>query len=229
MSNDFQITEGVILRAIPFRDHDHILSLFTRDVGLMKILYRGSRTSKGSKKCVCTPLSKVEVIYQEKRGEIFSCREMHSLDLFPDLRKNLHFLEVGCDLLHVISAAQMPGKASPSLYDLLLFYLKKIPFAAYPWVLSASFRMKMLLHEGVTSFPLACMECGLCLVEEAFFCGNEIRCVQHRQMGSTILTAAELRLLAELALCKNFQEIASIQLSAVQYIRIKCLYESVKT
>ena len=107
MSQVFQCTEGVILRVIPFRDYDQILSLFTSDAGLIKVIYKGSRSKRRRGQGLYMPLTQVEVIYCEKQGEIFSCHEMVCIESFTFLRKELVFLEVACDLLQVILTSQL--------------------------------------------------------------------------------------------------------------------------
>jgi DNA repair protein RecO (recombination protein O) len=224
MSQTFHSTEGVILRAIPFRDYDQILSIFTADVGLLKVLYKGKKSKKGGTG-ICAPLTKVEVVYREKRGEIFSCHEMNPLHSFPSLRKELMFLEVACDLLQVILASQLVGKAAPQLYDLLCFYLKKIPQTPHPWILAASFRLKLLKHDGLVAFPLICRECGQSLQNKAFIRHSESWCADH-QLGGQSWESSELQLFYRLATSQSYQEICSSPFSLELQHKIITFFEA---
>lgn len=213
MSQVFQATEGIILRVIPFRDYDQILSLFTADAGLIKVLTKGSRSKRRERQGSFMPLTQVEVIYCEKKGEIFGCHEMVCIESFSTLRKELLFLEVACDLLHTISVSQFMGKASPQLYALLLFYLKKIPQTAYPWILAASFRLKLLKHDGLTIFPFICYECQQPLEKEAFIQECQSWCSYHQPKGSQVCESLELQMLYRLATSQSYQEISSCNIS----------------
>lgn len=209
MSQTFQSTEGIVLRVIPFRDYDQILFLFTLDAGFIKVLYKGGRGKRKGKQGFCMPLTKVEVIYREKRGEIFSCHELTCIESFSFLRQELIFLEVGCDLLQIILDSQFVGKAAPHLYALLCFYLKKIPQTANPWILASSFRLKLLMHDGLIVCPFICCECQQSLQSEAFTWDAEGWCAAHQPGRSQPWNLTELQMLYRLAICQSYQEVCS--------------------
>lgn len=213
MSKTFLSTQGIILKAIPFRDSDQILSLFTLDAGLIKVLCKGSRSKRQVKRGFYNPLTGVEIVYCEKRGEIFSCHEMNCVESFSYLRKELLFLEVACDLLKVILASQYVGKAAPQLYALLCFYLKKIPQAVNPWILATSFRLKLLNHDGLIAFPWICSECQTVLDCEAFTRNGESWCANHKPLRSQSWDTQELQALYQLATSQSYREISSYEIS----------------
>lgn len=213
MTHTFQSTEGIILRVIPFRDYDQILSIFTADAGLIKVFYKGGRGKRRSGEGLYIPLVKVEVIYREKRGEIFSCHEITLLDSFSFLRKKLADLEVACDLLQALMASQLVGKAATQLYALLCFYLEKIPSTLNPWILAMSFRLKLLKYDGLVTFPFLCCECRQPLQVLAFTREIESWCSHHQPIGSLIWEPAELQLLYRLGACQNYREIYLSEIS----------------
>ncbi len=213
MSQEFQRTEGLVLRVIPFRDYDQILTLFTPNAGMIKLIYKGSRSKRRSAQGSCIPLTKVEAIYQEKKGEIFSCHELTLQNSYLFLRKELSHLEVACDLLQVLFSSQLVGKAAPRLYELICFYLNKIPQIFNPWVLSLSFRLKLLKHDGLTAFPLVCSECQQLLLAEAYIGESESWCREHYPLSSQHWKQHELEQLYRLAICQSYQEIKLEQVS----------------
>lgn len=226
MSQDFQHTEGVILRVIPFRDYDQILTLFTQDVGIIKVIYKGSRSKRRGVQGLCSPLAKVEVIYREKRGEIFSCQEMALINPFSPLRKELHHLEVACDLLQVILASQLVGKAAPQLYALLCFYFEKIPQTLNPWTLALSFRLKLLRHDGLVAFPLVCSECRQILETDAYTYESEGWCLNHQPLGSQVWRQDELQKIYRLANCQSFREISEERISFELQNKVAAFFEA---
>jgi DNA repair protein RecO (recombination protein O) len=209
MSQEFQRAEGIILRVIPFRDYDQILTLFTQEAGLIKVLYKGSRSKRRGLQGVCLPLNKVEVVYREKNSEIFICQEMTLLDSYAALRRTLSHLEAACDLLQVMARSQLVGKAAPQLYALLCFYLRKIPLTPDLKVSVLSFRLKLLIHEGLANFPLLCSACCQELHPQAYLHHAEWWCEQHHALGSTLWTADELQVLYGLATSQSYQDIFS--------------------
>lgn len=218
-------TEAVILRSIPFRENDRILSIFTFEAGLIKVIHKGN-SKKGKKQENYIPLTLVELSYREKRGEIFDCLEMSSIDSFSKLRKELLFLEVGCDLLNVILSSQLVGKAAPQLYALLIYYLKRIHLTQFPWTLAASFRLKLLKHDGIAHFPFICSECQKFLGNEAFVEGNAIWCENHRSGRSQQWNSSDLDMIYRLATSQNYREICSENISIELLNRIAIFFQA---
>lgn len=213
MPQIFKSTQGIILRVISFRENDQILSLFTPDEGLIKVIYKRNQSRRWGGQGHCMPLTQVELVYREKKGEIFQCYEITYLPALLSLRKELLFLNVACDLLQAILSSQLIGKAAPQLYALLSFYLKKIPIITNPWVLAASFRLKILKHDGLIFFPLTCCECSQLLHGEAFTRGGEKWCVVHRPVDSQAWDFTELQTIAGLAACQSYQEMCLYSVS----------------
>lgn len=226
MSHSFQQTEGVILRVIPFRDYDQIITLFTQDIGILKVLFKGSRSKRRGVQGICLPLTRVEVVYREKNSEIFACQEMALLESYTGLRKKLNFLNVACDLLQVVAGSQLVGKPAPLLYALLLFYLEKISTISDPWVLAMSFRLKLLKHEGLITYPFFCSICRHDLWSEGYQEEGEWWCKEHQQMGSVYWHPEELQLLYQLALCQHYQELSVCQMSTCVQDKMKDFFET---
>jgi DNA repair protein RecO (recombination protein O) len=213
MPHPFQRTEGIVLRAIPFRDYDHILSLFTPEAGMMKLLVHASRSKRRGLQGLCIPLTKVEVVYREKEGEIFSCQEMALIEPYAHVRTDLNRLEAACDLLHAVCCSQLVGKPAPLLYELLCFFLERIPQAASPAALALCFRLKLLKHEGLAAFPLMCSSCGQLLLAEAYICGLEGWCMSHRPVGSFAWSQKSIELINRLAACQSYREICAEEIT----------------
>ncbi len=211
MTQAFQQTEGIILKAIPFREEDAILSLFTQEAGVIKLFCRGARSPrKGS--ALSVPLTQVEVIYKERASDLFSCQEMRMIHSFFELRGHLLHLEVASDFLRVILSSQLIGKPAPQLYALLCYYLRKIPQIADPWVLATSFRLKLIKHEGLAPFPLGCGECLALLEEGGVQYGENWRCQKHPLPGGILgifWTKEELDQVYRWANCQHYREICS--------------------
>lgn len=213
MSQNFQHTEGIILRTIPFRDYDQIITLFTPHVGILKVLYKGGRSQRRGAQGSCLPLTQVEVVYREKKGEIFACQEITLMNSFAFLRKELPHLQAACELLQVVLASQLTGKAAPALYALLCFYLEKIPCTLNPWTLTTSFRLKLLRYEGLIAFPFVCSECQQLLHTVAYTCESEAWCMDHRPRESQIWEPRELEQIYRLTICQSYREISKENIS----------------
>lgn len=204
MSHELHTTEGVILRSIPFRDSSKIITLFTEDVGIIKVFYN-TRTRDGG-----APLTKVELIYRERSGDIFSAYEMTPIDYFPHLRKELHTLQAAAELLEIIQTSQWLGKSAPRLYSLLCFYLNKISFITDPNTLTSSFKLKLLVHDGLLHLPFLCSLCGEPLHNEAYGIDSDMRCTSHHLAHQSVWSKDELALLAQLTFSESYKAMAQI-------------------
>jgi DNA repair protein RecO (recombination protein O) len=222
MLDGLKHTEGVILKVISFRDYDQIVSLFTRDAGLLKVMHKNGKG--GQKKDYCFPLSVAEVIYGERNSEISHCHDLTIIEFYNDLRKNLKHLETGCDLIHVIGCSQLVGNHSPALYELLRYYLNKISSLSNPELLSISFRLKLLLHEGILSIPLVCEVCRAALQNTAFLHGSEWYCSDHHLVSSVVFNEEEIQILYRLSCSQSFQAIASCTLTPMVKAKVFNLF-----
>ena len=220
------LTEGIVLRVIPFRDYDQIISIFTPENGLIKILHKGRSTKRKTGKSPCMPLTKVEAIYREGRGEIFNCLELNTLSIFPQLRKELLFLEVGCDLLQAVIDSQMEEKKAPHLYALLCSYLEKIPLTPNPRILTTSFQLKLLKHDGLIGFPLICTECGKPLTKEAFLSSEEFFCASHHPIEAEKIDSDDIDLLFCLTESRRFQELRLLEISPFLQLKISSFFKN---
>ena len=212
MSHSYQQSEGIILRAIPFRDYDHILTLFT-PTGVMKLVVYGSRSKRRGVQGLCVPLTKVSIVFRETGGEMYTCQEISLVDPYARLRQELHQLEGACDLLHAVSASQWVGKPAPHLYALLCFFLERIPESHFPASLAVCFRLKLLKHEGLAAFPFVCSACGQVLLAEAHTLHAEGWCMAHRPVGSVAWSQKSLELIYRLAVSQSYREICTSEVS----------------
>ena len=216
MSQETRVAEGLVLRVIPFREDDRILSLFTQEAGMIKAIDKGVRRRSHT----WMPLTKVEIVYRESKGEIFTCCDMTLVDPLPLLRTQLPQLQAGCDMVDALLTSQMMGKAAPALYALLCCYLEKIAHAPDPWALAISFRVKLLRHDGWVALPFRCGLCGEFLEETAYLRQAESWCPIHRPTDSTGWDKSVLETLYRLALSQSYREICETPVSLALQERV---------
>lgn len=139
--------EGIVLHTLNFRDYDKIVSAFTAEHGLLKFIAHKANAAKRGLKVL--PLTKGELIYTPNKSELYRLKDLSLTSQYLPLRQNLCFLDTACELLKCILETQLPQKPAPDLYSLLCAYLDKIPKVSNPKLIEASFRLKLLRHEGL--------------------------------------------------------------------------------
>lgn len=187
-------TEGILLRTLDFQDHHQIATLFSPDQGIMKLILKGNGRSKGSSSRI-SPLMQVECVYVPGKGELCKTVEISILNPLLSLRDRLVSLNAACDLAHTIISSQWPGKPSPLLYELLFYYLKKIPQIAQIQAALASFHLKVLKHDGLIG--------------------------EHLEEQYLPFSSDEKLILLQLLACRTIREIDAIFISTELLERIK--------
>jgi DNA repair protein RecO (recombination protein O) len=179
---------------------------------------------KNSKASATTPLTVVELIYTKGRSDLLKCHEISILDHNLALRNNFNTLEAACDMLHVVNATQMPGKSCSNLYQLLLTYLKKLPFAHDPATLSVSFRLKTLRHEGLWQNFSRCSNCACELIDSYILHGNTY-CKLHIPPEAIEISSSERDIFELLAFSRDLSLLASLPMTQDLSKKIKLLFD----
>lgn len=211
-------TTGIILHTLDYRDHDRILTLFTEEMGIVKLI--AYRAKKGNN---ISPMILAEFVYKDGKGELGSMREITKLNEFLILRRQLEHLQASCEMLQAIRKTQMPGKAAPALYKLLLYYLEKIPSVEDPRILTSSFLLKILKHDGHYYPNGVCSVCES-VSNRGFYGGGTSYCVQHRPYGSIGITEEEAELMQLLTFGQKFSDLACLKIPNGFYEKVQKIF-----
>jgi len=222
---EYQKTQGIILHLIPFREAHQIVIIFTLDAGLIKVICYGSRSSRSKWFGLCRALTQVEVVFREKNGEIFECRDLDLINSYDYLKQDFNQMEAACDMLYSLNRSQLPGRSAPKLYALLIYYLSKISTIHDPWILSLSFRLKLLRHDGLLDYPFICHHCEKPLLGEAYYAQNETYCKLHGCDQSLFISECELPLVYSLTACQSYLALTQVSLTRELKAKILVLFE----
>ncbi len=204
-------TEGILLHTLDFRDHDLILTLLTRNFGLIKLIYKGGKSFKRKQGAVTAPLTLAECVYRKGKGDLHSLQEISVIDAGLRLRSSLESLETACGMLRIINATQLPGKPSPALFQTLKIFLKNLPDFPFKPTLAAAFSLKLLKHEGLFFFDHLCSICGK--TPEALYYKRESFCPLHAPKDALALSREERAAIVRMAQCRALAEIASLEIT----------------
>ena len=217
MSGQQYQAEGIVLHAIPFKEYDKILTLFTPTTGLLKLFFKSSRRFSFIQNALTTPLTVGEYLYAQGRKDLHHFRDGTILHQNLALRNNLETLQTAEKLAHAIYQSQWPGKASPQLYLLFRTFLEKIPESPHPDTLYAAFLLKILKHEGMLQhFPSQ---------EETYRYGGECVSTNAAPVGAHRFTQDEEREFTFLTHSRSFQELSSYPLAEGSKTKIETLFD----
>lgn len=147
-------TEGLLLQSIPYLGGKRILKVFTQEGGLLTLIAK-----KKSLAPLTIPFCKAEWVYKKGKEEIHLLQDGTVLDDLFELKQSYDVLEGAGQMARDLLRTQFPGKKGGDLYTLVLAYLKQLPQFALPKILNISFRLKILLHEGLLFLDSSCAKC----------------------------------------------------------------------
>lgn len=221
---DTQRTEGIILQAINFQDYDQILTVFSREEGMLKFIFKGANSPKRTKGAVTSPLTRAEFVYTKGKGDLYNCREVSIINQYLSLRQNLTYLEAACDLVLTLQKTQLTHKPAPDLYALLVSYLEKIPVTKDPRVLSASFRLKLLRHEGLYGFEEGCTACQTPL-STFYIARGETFCKMHAPPKAIVFDKEEAAIITHLAFSRSLSQLVGMEMTPLLNDKIKQFFD----
>lgn len=191
-------TEGVLLCSIAYLGNQRILKILTPETGLITLL---AKKKDPSWTALTTPFCTAEWIYKKGREEIHLLKDGSLLDPFPLLRQNYETLLAAGSMAQDLLRSQFPSKRSADLYNLLLAYWKKLPSFPRPETLAASFKLKLLLGEGVLALQ---RECSLCKAKASCLSQGESYCPTHAPPMHLSFSSPEWEILQTLAFGRQF-------------------------
>jgi len=155
-------TEAVVLRSIRLGEADRVLHLFSEQRGRIGAVAKGVRRVRSRFGGRLEPLSRVDLVLHEGRGELATVTQAETVHAHPSLRERRESLErasQACDaVLRLFDAAQ----PNPAAYNLLCRELALLDADAgsATRAQALAFRLKLLLAAGFLPELVACAGCG---------------------------------------------------------------------
>jgi DNA repair protein RecO (recombination protein O) len=155
-------TEGVVLRSIRFGEADRVLHLYTADRGRVGAVAKGVRRVRSRLGGRLEPLSRVDLVLHEGRGELSTIRQVDTLHAHSSLRERRTSLERGSQACEAVLRLLDSSEPNRPAYNLLCNELALLD--AHPPAASRAqalgFRVKLLLATGFAPELSACATCG---------------------------------------------------------------------
>lgn len=192
------------------------MKIFTEEAGLITLMARKPSHALFSPFCIA------EWVYRKKSTDIYPLIEGSLIDNFLNLRQSYASLLAAGSMAQDLLRTQLPAKNSPRLYILLGSYFKKVPSFECPAVLASSFRLKLLLHEGLLALQTSCAHCGL---EANSLLQGESVCSGHSLPFAIGFSISEWQIIHTLAFAKQFSLLQQIDCPPSLYEKITALFE----
>ena len=166
-------TEAIILRRKDFGEADRILVLFSRKMGRISCIAKGSRK----------PSSKISghiELFMRSSFLISRGRNLHiisqaeTIEPYDELRKDLSGIGLGSYVIELLDSLTYEEGSNLKLYDLLLATLESLNRGDDPSVVIHYYELHLLDLAGFRPELFNCVECGKKIIEQNQFLSGDL-------------------------------------------------------
>lgn len=156
----FLKTDGLVVRQVNYKDNDQILTVLTKEHGLMTLKARGVRSRSSRLKGACQLLAYSEFTVFENRG-FHTIDEANAIQMFPELRTDIELLSLASYFAQVAEILSQEDMPNPELLSLTLnaFYALCRQLCT-PELVKAAFELRAACLGGYTPELSGCAVCG---------------------------------------------------------------------
>ena len=156
----FLKTDGLVVRQVNYKDNDQILTVLTKEHGLMTLKARGVRSRSSRLKGACQLLAYSEFTVFENRG-FHTIDEANAIQMFPELRTDIELLSLASYFAQVAEVLSQEDMPNPELLSLTLNALYALcRRLCTPELVKASFELRAACLGGYTPELSGCAVCG---------------------------------------------------------------------
>ncbi len=152
---------GVVLRSYRLGEADRIVVFLTERHGKVRAVAKGVRKTTSKFGARLEPLTHVDLLLWQGRGELDIVNQVEVLDSFRPVREDLGRLARGMALLEVTDQMAQERHPDPRLFAMLVGALRALAdTGSDPALLAPSFFLKALVLEGAGPVLDECASCG---------------------------------------------------------------------
>ncbi len=145
----YHTVEGIVIKRVPYKDRSVILTLFTKQEGILPCISYTTSEKNVSMRQLTSPLCHGEYILKKGKGmDTIVDGSIYSLQ--ASLRTSYAHISAAAAIATTLFETQMEQKPSTALFELTTYFFKKLPLCD-PECVTACFLAKLLVHEGAFS------------------------------------------------------------------------------
>lgn len=152
--------KGLVLREVPYRDADMMLTVLTETSGKISASARGVRRKSSKISAAVQPLAYSEFTFFESAGR-YTVNEAEPIELFYELRQDIVKLSLGSYFAELLEVAADTEVVNPELLRLglnAMYALCKLPLDLR--AIKAAFELRISMYSGYA--PTLGRKCGVC-------------------------------------------------------------------
>jgi DNA repair protein RecO (recombination protein O) len=162
-------TEGIILRHHDFGETDRFLTIYTRELGKVKVIAKGVRKARSRKAGHVEPFTRTQL--QLARGrDLLILTQAEATETFSALREDLVLLGYASYIIELLDQSTYDEEENRPIYRLLAQTLQRLNRGDHPQLLTRYYELRLLDYIGFRPQLFTCIKCEVEIqAEDQFF------------------------------------------------------------
>lgn len=151
--------EGIIIKEKSYSETSKLITLITKEHGVINLLAKGAKTLKSPLRSTTTKLTHgyFNVIYKESK--LSTLKEVDIIDYYKNIKKDINKISYATYILELVEQV-IKQTNNEEVFDNLVASLKKIEENMNPLVITNILELKCLDYLGVMPILDSCSVCG---------------------------------------------------------------------
>ena len=151
--------EGIIIKDASYSETSKLLTLITKEHGIINLLAKGAKTLKSPLRSTTTKLTHgyFNIIYKENK--LSTLKEVDTIDYYKNIKKDINKISYATYILELVEQV-IKQTNNEEVFDNLIASLKKIEANMNPLVITNILELKCLDYLGVMPILDCCSVCG---------------------------------------------------------------------
>ncbi len=151
--------EGIIIKEKSYSETSKLITLITKEHGVINLLAKGAKTLKSSLRSTTTKLTHgyFNIIYKENK--LSTLKEVDIIEYYKNIKKDINKISYATYILELVEQV-IKQTNNDEIFNNLVYSLKKIEENINPLVITNILELKYLDYLGVMPILDSCSVCG---------------------------------------------------------------------
>lgn len=153
-------TQGIVLRNMKYKESDGILTVFTRKLGKVSVMARGSRSAKSKHLAGAQPLCYSDFLFYKGKS-MYTLNNADPINNHYKLREDLDSLSAASFFIELVDTVTIEGQSNNRLFNLFEESLGALERREGELSLHIlRFLLQFLKYSGYEPYLKSCNQCG---------------------------------------------------------------------
>lgn len=155
-----QEIEGIVISELDYGETSKILNILTKELGIIGVIAKGSRSLKSQLRSVTTKLTYGKFYIKYNKSKLSNLNSVDIINNLKYIKTDIEKISYVSYLVELASQVIKNSDSSKGIYDLLISSILKIESNFDPLVITNILELKYLEYLGVMPILDSCSVCG---------------------------------------------------------------------